>query len=101
MANKWDERKKAKEDEYFVKQERELLAKMKAKQEADAKEAAKKASYMVCPKCGEPLKERSFQKILIDQCVGCNGIWLDAGELDQLAEKENSGWLGKFWQKNG
>jgi hypothetical protein len=33
MANKWDERKKAQEDEYFVKQERELLAKLKAKQE--------------------------------------------------------------------
>ena len=85
MANKWDERKKAQEDEYFVKKERELLAKMKAKQEAEAKEAAKKASYMRCPKCSEPLKERSFQKILIDQCTGCNGIWLDAGELEEVA----------------
>ena len=52
MANKWDERKKAQEEEYFVKKERELLAKMKAKQEAEAKEAAKKVSYMKCPKCG-------------------------------------------------
>ena len=26
MANKWDERKKAQEDEYFVKKEREQLA---------------------------------------------------------------------------
>lgn len=100
MADKWDERKKAKEDEYFVKHERELLAKMKLKQEAEAKEAARKASHMRCPKCGEPLKERSFQKIEIDQCTGCNGIWLDAGELDQVAEKENAGWLGKFWQKS-
>lgn len=99
MANKWDERKKAKEDEYFVKQERELLAKMKLKQESKAKEAAKKSSYMKCPKCGEPLKERSFQKIAIDQCTGCGGIWLDAGELEQVAEKEHAGWLGKFWQK--
>jgi uncharacterized protein len=101
MANKWDERKKAQENEYFVKKERELLAKMKAKQEAEAKDAAKKASYMKCPKCGESLKERSFQKILIDQCTGCNGIWLDAGELDEVAEKEGGSWLGKFWQKNG
>jgi uncharacterized protein len=100
MANKWDERKKAQEDEYFVKQERELVAKMKLKQEAEAKEAARKASYMRCPKCGEPLKERSFQKIEIDQCTGCNGIWLDAGELENVAEKENAGWLGKFWQKS-
>ena len=42
MANKWDERKKAQEDEYFVKKEREQLAKLKAKQEAEAKEAANK-----------------------------------------------------------
>ncbi len=84
-----------------MKKERELLAKMKAKQEAETKESAKKASYMKCPKCGDSLKERSFQKILIDQCTGCNGIWLDAGELEEVAEKENSGWLGKFWQKNG
>ena len=56
---------------------------------------------MKCPKCGESLKERSFQKITIDQCTGCNGIWLDAGELEQVAEKDTSSWLGKFWQKNG
>ena len=31
MANKWDERKKAQEDEYFVKKERELIVKLKAK----------------------------------------------------------------------
>jgi uncharacterized protein len=100
VANKWDERKKAKEDEYFVKRERELLAKLKLKQEGEAKEAARKVSYMRCPKCGEPLKERSFQKIDIDQCTGCNGIWLDAGELEQVAKRENAGWLGKFWQKS-
>ena len=101
MTNKWDERKKAKEDEYFVKHERELLAKLNLKQEAEAREAAGKASLMQCPKCGAPLKERSFQKIQIDQCTGCNGIWLDAGELEQGAAKENTSWLGKFWQKNG
>ena len=101
MANKWDERKKAQEDEYFVKKEREQLANLKAKQEAEAKEAAKKATHMKCPKCGESLKERTFQKILIDQCAGCGGVWLDAGELEEIAEKEGGSWLGKFWQKNG
>jgi ribosomal protein L37AE/L43A len=101
MADKWDERKKAQEEEYFIKKEREQLAKLKAKQEAETKEAAKKASYMMCPKCGESLKARSFQKIEIDQCTGCGGIWLDAGELDAVVEKEGGSWLGKFWQKNG
>jgi uncharacterized protein len=101
MANKWDERKKAQEDEYFVKKERELLAKLKAKQESETKAAAEKSAAMRCPKCGEPLKARSFQKIEIDQCTGCNGIWLDAGEMEQVAGKESDSWLGKFWQKNG
>ena len=94
MANKWDERKRAQEDEYFVKKERDVLAKLKAKQETET-------CYMHCPKCGAPLKQRSFQKIEIDQCTGCNGIWLDAGELEQVVGKEESSWLGKFWQKNG
>src|SRR5437016_4932933 len=126
MANKWDERKKAQEDEYFVKKERELLANLKAKQEAETKTSLQKTCYMHCPKCGAPLKARpakcrcipctgrsqsfgsfaplkarSFQKIEIDQCTGCNGIWLDAGELEQVAGKDESSWLGKFWQKNG
>jgi hypothetical protein len=56
---------------------------------------------MRCPKCGDSLKARSFQKIEIDQCTGCGGIWLDAGELEQVAEKDEGSWLGRFWQKNG
>lgn len=100
MANKWDERKKAQEDEYFVKKERELLAKLKAKQENDAKTSTQQGYYMKCPKCGAALKERTFQKVVIDQCTACNGIWLDAGELEQVAGKENDSWLGKLWRKN-
>ena len=99
MANKWDERKKAQEDEYFIKKERELLAKLKAKQESEAKETVKQSAELKCPRCGETLKEQTFQKILIDQCPSCHGIWLDAGELEQIAGKENESWLGRFWKK--
>ena len=101
MANKWDERKKAVEDEYFVKKEKELIAKLKAKQDLEKEADIKKACYMRCPKCSAPLKERSFTKVLIDQCTDCGGIWFDAGELEQVATKEEAGWLGKLWQKIG
>ncbi len=100
MANKWDERKKAQEDEYFVKKERELLEKLKAKQDGEAKAAAETVAQMKCPKCGAPMEARTFQKIEIDQCTACHGIWLDAGEMEQVAGKDNDGWLGRFWQKN-
>src|SRR5215470_631486 len=101
MAGKWDERKKALENEYFVKKEKELIDKLKAKQEKEKQADLAQAHSMRCPKCGAALKERSFAKILVDQCTGCNGIWLDAGELEQIAAKEEGGWLGKLWQKIG
>lgn len=101
MTNKWEERKKAVEDEYFVKKEKELLEKLRAKQAAELKSSIKETCRMRCPKCGELLKERSFQKILIDQCTGCGGIWLDPGELEQVAEREEKSWLGKLWQRVG
>jgi hypothetical protein len=100
MANKWDERKKAQEDEYFIKKEKELIERLKTRQEREAKQSQKEICHMRCPKCGEPLKERSFQKILIDQCGGCGGIWLDAGELDEVAGREEKSWLGRLWQKS-
>jgi hypothetical protein len=101
VANKWDERKKALEDEYFVKKEKDLLQKLKVKSEQEKKESLKELCYMCCPKCGQPLKERSFTKILVDQCSGCGGIWLDAGELETVAGREEGSWLGKLWQKMG
>ena len=100
MSNKWDERKKALEDEYFVKKEKELMEKLKAKREKEAKQTIKEMFHMRCPKCGAALKERSFQKILVDQCTGCGGIWLDPGEIEEVAGREKgSSWLGKLWGK--
>ena len=99
MANKWDDRKKAIEDEYFVKKEKELIAKLRTKSAAEKKEQLKELCRMRCPKCGEALKERSFQKISIDQCAGCGGIWLDSGELEQIAGREETGFLGKLFQR--
>jgi len=38
-----------------------------------------------CPRCADTVLMRHFEsplrKIQIDQCPGCGGIWLDAGEL--------------------
>jgi uncharacterized protein len=98
MADKWDERKKAQEDEYFVRKERELLEKMKAKQQAESQQTAQEATELKCPRCGTVLKESTFQKVVIDQCNDCHGVWLDAGEIEQLVASESGSWLGKFWR---
>lgn len=51
----------------------------------------KKKSRNYCPKCGMELLEFSYRSIRIDQCCGCEGIWLDPGELETIERlpKEN------------
>jgi hypothetical protein len=41
-----------------------------------------------CPKCGLLLEEMVFGNVRIDKCFGCEGIWLDKGELETLQTKQ-------------
>lgn len=84
-----------KEEEYFAKLHYEKLKKIeeeKHKHLAKAeKEHLKKLHYMRCPKCGMELIEIDYKNIKIDKCSECEGIWLDAGELDAISKIEKSG----------
>jgi Zn-finger nucleic acid-binding protein len=40
----------------------------------------------VCPVCNEPLIAFELEGVEIDRCLTCHGTWLDAGELEQIAE---------------
>lgn len=93
MSNIWDEKRKAQEEDYFRKRDQELIEKARQKQ---AEEAQAAAATFACPKCDGRLEEISFMDIHIDRCNACSGVWLDAGELEQIARQEDSGWLGKF-----
>lgn len=82
------------EEEYFARLEYEKRKKLCEEKRADLAEEEKKRlkelHYMHCPKCGNDLIEITFKKVQIDRCPGCNGIWLDAGELDTLLESEQN-----------
>lgn len=41
---------------------------------------------MDCPACGEAMITLELADVEIDHCVGCGGIWLDAGELELLMD---------------
>jgi Zn-finger nucleic acid-binding protein len=43
---------------------------------------------MICPVCKEPLVVLELEQIEVDYCMNCEGIWLDAGELELLLETE-------------
>jgi Zn-finger nucleic acid-binding protein len=95
----FDDRKKALEEEYFRRKEQEAIEKLRAQRAADEAATAEMASTLPCPKCDGRLKEISYEGVQIDRCTKCNGIWLDAGELDRLGEKEDEGgFFGRMWK---
>ena len=48
------------------------------------KSRLKELHYMRCPKCGMELIEIQYKGIEVDKCSECEGIWLDASELDAI-----------------
>ena len=81
-----EEKPSRNEDEYFARQDAELMKARRAQLDAErAKAAAASQATMKCPKDGTPLKERVFHHVKIDGCPQCNGVWLDPGELEILA----------------
>jgi uncharacterized protein len=88
------------EDEYFAKQELERRKKwaqeQAAKKSTEEKEQLKKLHWMKCPKCGNDLAEIALHGVNVDQCASCGGVFLDAGELDQL-EKHDAGVMNRVF----
>jgi uncharacterized protein len=83
-----------KEEEYFARLEFERQKKSEAeklaKMETDEKKRLKDLHHMHCPKCGMNLIEIDYKHILVDKCSGCDGVWLDAGELETISNLEES-----------
>lgn len=44
---------------------------------------------MQCPVCKDPLIILELDKVEIDYCPFCKGIWLDSGELELLLENKS------------
>ena len=79
------------EDEYFAKQDAELIRQMRAKLDAERVAAERKQALMKCPKDGADLREQEIGNVKVDVCAECGGMWLDAGELDLLRQVQKSG----------
>ena len=95
------EKPSEKEEEYFARQEFERKKKLAEERERKLKEEErtrlKELHWMRCPKCGRELAELEYRGVKIDKCTNCAGIWLDAGELDQLAG-QGEGFIGGLFR---
>lgn len=90
-----------KEEEYFARLEFEKRKKLEAEKHsklaAEERKKLQELHYMRCPKCGMELIEIDYKNIKVDKCSECEGVWLDAGELENVADLEKST-LEKFFR---
>jgi len=52
----------------------------------------KSKSPMVCPRCGMTMDLEKAEDVEVDVCLSCSGVWLDAGELEELKQKTEDGY---------
>ncbi len=74
------------EDEYFARQNAELIKQMRASLDAERQSRERHSHYMKCPKCGADLQEMAQGQMLIDVCPECRGVWFDAGEVELMRQ---------------
>lgn len=89
-----------KEEEFFARTELERLKKSEEEKQKkllqQERQRLQELHYMRCPKCGMELIEINYKGIKIDRCSECDGVWLDAGELESISKLEKLG-LDKFF----
>ena len=77
------------EDEYFARMEFEQRKRQDLERQElvgrEERERQKVLHHMKCPKCGMGLAEIDYLGLKVDKCTGCDGIWLDPGELEAVA----------------
>lgn len=87
------------EDDYFKRQEMELLAKRRAALDEARQKLAQAAPagehWMKCPKCGAEMREVRLDNVMVDKCSGCEGVYFDRGELELLIQGKQSGGMLK------
>jgi len=83
------------EEEHFARMEYERKKKIEEEKHktlaAGERKSLQEIHYMRCPKCGMELIEIGYKGIKVDRCSECEGIWLDAGELETVSKLEKSG----------
>ena len=99
MSDLHPEKPSHNEDDYFAREEIEAKRKLALQQSRETavqqREELKKLHYMKCPKCGMDLHTLKQGNIEIDTCFNCHGVFLDAGELDQLINRHGHEGSGK------
>ncbi len=79
---------RARENQYFAKVDEQLIAKLRVEEATKRQQKADESSAMgSCPRCNESLRFALWRELPVEFCEGCGGLWLDQGDLLQLADR--------------
>ena len=87
------------EDDWFARNEVELLRQARREhdrkmdelareQSAGKEKALRELHWLKCPKCGHDMTVIDMDGVEVDRCTRCEGIFLDKGELMDVALKQ-------------
>lgn len=99
LGTKLRDKERADEDRYFAQRDRELLEKLKREKKTAEEATLQQETLMRCPKCGTKLETVQHHGVTIEECPSCQGMWLDRGELEALAQRENEGWFTRWLRR--
>ena len=99
MSDIFDERRRGLEEEYFRRKDKESLERLREAIREEAQERGGDPVTMACPRCTGKLHAQVYDEVSIDRCDTCGGVWLDAGELEQIRSTEDTSgrWFHALW----
>ncbi len=84
LRQEWDRKKRAEEEK------RKRLAE-------EEKTRLRELHHMKCPKCGMELLSLDYKGITVDRCSGCEGLYLDKGELEAILKLDKT-FIGRLFE---
>ena len=99
MSDIFEERRRGLEEEYFRRKDKESLQRLREAIQEEARAKRTEPVTMNCPRCTGKLHAETYDEVNIDRCDTCGGVWLDAGELEQIIGEESSPgrWFHALW----
>jgi hypothetical protein len=102
---KWDAEalRREREEGWFRQNEARLIEEARARRQAaerqkqsEEADAQRVRHWKKCPKCGADMQTVTIEKIEVEKCPQCEGIFFDRGELETLLLKHDTDRRGFF-----
>ncbi len=99
LGDKLRDVERGREDQYFAERDRKLVEQLRRAKTEEVEGKLKEAAHMRCPKCGTRLGQRRLRGVSVEECPSCHGVWLDEGELQEIAREESDGWIARWLRR--